>query len=99
VTTAPSAAAGISAFLETKPDIVVSDLGLPGDDGYSFLQQIRALDTGRDVPVIAFSGYVSPTERARCIEAGFAAQLIKPVDPDTLVRTLASVLAHDPSVT
>jgi len=95
VTTAASASAGVDAFLEAKPDVVVSDLGLPGEDGYAFLQQIRALETGRDVPVIAFSGYSSGVERARCLEAGFIAHLVKPVDPEVLVRALAAVVAHD----
>ena len=69
VTTAASARAGVDAFLATKPDVVVSDLGLPEEDGYAFLRQIRALDVGRDVPVIAFSGYSSATERTRCLDA------------------------------
>ena len=98
VTTAASASAGIDAFLRSKPDIVVSDLGLPGDDGYSFLQQIRALDTGGDVPVIAFSGYGSAPERARCLDAGFAAHLTKPVDPEILIRTVAAVVSRDPGI-
>ena len=99
VTTAASANAGVDAFLAAKPEVVVSDLGLPGEDGYAFLRRIRALDTGRDVPVIAFSGYSSATERARCLEAGFIAHLTKPVDPDVLARTLAAVVARDSAAT
>ena len=98
VTAAASASAGVDAFLRATPAVVVSDLGLRGEDGYSFLQQIRALDTGRDVPVIAFTGYGSATERARCLDAGFAALLIKPVDPDVLVRALAAVVSRNPSI-
>jgi CheY-like chemotaxis protein/anti-sigma regulatory factor (Ser/Thr protein kinase) len=99
VTTAATASAGVDAFLETKPHVVISDLGLPGDDGYWLLERIRALDSGRDVPVIAFSGYSSATDRSRCLDAGFVTYLIKPVDPNALVRALASALAHDPSTT
>jgi CheY-like chemotaxis protein len=95
VTTAASADAGVDAFLAAKPDVIVSDLGLPGEDGYGFLRRIRALDIGRDVPVIAFSGHSSTAERDRCLEAGFIAHLVKPVDPEMLVRTLAAVVAHD----
>jgi CheY-like chemotaxis protein len=99
VTTAASADAGVDAFLAAKPDVVVSDLGLPGEDGYAFLRRIRALDIGRDVPVIAFSGYSSAVERDRCLEAGFIAHLVKPVDPEVLVRMLATVVAHDAGAT
>ncbi|MGZ5434314.1 MAG: hybrid sensor histidine kinase/response regulator, partial [Thermoanaerobaculia bacterium] len=98
VATAASADAGVDAFIGATPDIVVSDLGLPGEDGYSFLQQIRTLDTGGDVPVIAFSGYSSATERARCLDAGFACHLVKPVDPEVLVRTIAAMVARDPGI-
>lgn len=95
VTTAASASAGVDAFLRATPDVVLSDLSLPGEDGYWFLQQIRALETGRDVPVIAFSGYGSTTERTRCLDAGFVAHLVKPVDPEALVRAVAAVVSRD----
>lgn len=98
VTTAASASAGIDAFLRTKPDIVVSDLRLPGDDGYAFLRQIRRLDTGRDVPVVSFSGNASDGERERSHGAGFACHLVKPVDPDQLVRALAALVAPAPGI-
>jgi signal transduction histidine kinase/ActR/RegA family two-component response regulator len=99
VTTVASARAAIDVFLEAKPDVVISDLGLPGEDGYWFLHQLRALDLGRDVPVIAFSGYASATECARCVDAGFSAHLIKPVDPNALVQAVAAALSRDPSIT
>lgn len=98
VTTAASASAGLEAFLRETPDIVVSDLRLPGEDGYWLLQQLRALESGRDVPVIAFSGNASDDERARSHAAGFAAHLVKPVDPEVLTRTLAATFSRDPGI-
>lgn len=98
VTTAASASEGIEAFLAAKPDVVVSDLGLPGEDGYSFLRRLRALEIGRDVPVIAFSGYSSGAEHVRCLEAGFALHLVKPVDPEVLVRALEAAVGRVPGV-
>jgi CheY-like chemotaxis protein len=95
VTTAESAAAAIEAFRGLRPDIVISDLGLPGEDGYMFLRRLRALDAGSDVPVIAFSGYARESEAARCREAGCAAYLVKPVDPEVMMRTVAATLAAD----
>jgi PAS domain S-box-containing protein len=98
VTAAASAPAGLEAFVRETPDIVISDLRLPGEDGYWLLERIRALDAVRDVPVIAFSGNASADERAKSLAAGFAAHLIKPVDPEVLVRTLASTIARAPGV-
>ena len=77
---------------------MVSDLRLPGEDGYWLLQQLRALESGRDVPVIAFSGNASDDERARSHAAGFAAHLVKPVDPEVLTRTLAATFSRDPGI-
>ena len=94
VTTAASAREGIAAFRDAQPDIVISDLGMPGEDGYSFLRAIRALDTGHDVPVIGFSGYSSANERARCLKAGFALHLSKPVDPEVLLQAVAALVPH-----
>lgn len=99
VTTVASANAGVDAFLDVKPDVVISDLGLPGEDGYAFLRRILALDTDHAVPVIAFSGYSSQGERTRCLEAGFAAYLVKPVDPDHLVQAVVAALALAPVLT
>lgn len=98
VTTAASASEGIEAFLDAKPDVVVSDLGLPDEDGYSFLRRLRELEGGRDVPVLAFSGYSSAAEHTRCLEAGFALHLVKPVDPELLVRALAAAVVRVPGV-
>ena len=98
VTTAASASDGIEAFLRAKPDVVVSDLRLPGDDGYAFLRRVRALETGRDIPVVSFSGNASKDERDRSLGAGFACHLTKPVDPEHLVRALAALVAPAPGL-
>lgn len=96
VTVAASAGMALDAFVRTPPDVVVTDLGLPGEDGFALLQRLRQHQTGADVPVIAFSGYASASERTRCLEAGFATHLTKPLDPAILVEALAAVAAPGP---
>jgi two-component system CheB/CheR fusion protein len=89
-----SAAAGEAALdlLKTfRPDVVLLDIGLPGEDGYSVARRIRELPEGRDVPLLAVSGYGHEEARARSLEAGFDLHLVKPVDPEKLPVLLARV--------
>jgi PAS domain S-box-containing protein len=93
-----SAAAGEAALdlLKTfRPDVVLLDIGLPGEDGYSVARRIRELPEGRDVPLLAVSGYGHEEARARSLEAGFDLHLVKPVDPEKLRVLLARVSKED----
>ena len=75
-------------FLDTfKPDLVVSDIGIPGEDGYDLIRQIRArgLDAGR-LPAIALTAYARSEDRVRALEAGYPRHLVKPVDFPQLIR-------------
>ena len=73
------------------PDVVISDIAMPGEDGYSFIQRVQALqnDRKRAVPAIALTAYVREEERQRILLAGFQAHLGKPVDATELVETVA----------
>jgi signal transduction histidine kinase len=73
--------------LETKPDVALVDIGLPGIDGYEVARQIRLL-LGDAIHLIALTGYGQAEDRKRALEAGFDRHLVKPVDPKTLAEVL-----------
>ncbi|MBA2270452.1 MAG: response regulator, partial [Chthoniobacterales bacterium] len=76
---------------DLTPDVVVSDIAMPGADGYEFIQQLRGLvrSHGRDVPVIALTACASGQDRDHAMQAGFNRYLTKPVDPAELVHAIA----------
>ena len=80
----------VEKFRETKPDFVVSDIGLPGEDGYDLIRRLRELSpyNGGGIPAVALTGYVSVQDRNRAIAAGYQDHLSKPVDTNELVRLL-----------
>jgi signal transduction histidine kinase len=73
------------------PDVIITDIGMPDEDGYDLLEQVRGDERLRAVPVVAATGYVGCAEQARMAERGFAASLSKPFDLDELMRTLDRV--------
>lgn len=91
VRSAASGEAALELLKTFRPDVVLLDIGLPGEDGYSVARRIRELPEGRDVPLLAVSGYGHEEAIARSLEAGFDQHLVKPVDPDKLWVLLARV--------
>ncbi|MEH1944435.1 MAG: response regulator [Nostoc sp.] len=91
----PSAAAAHQALSELQPDILICDIGLPGEDGYSFIYKIRALNpkNGGRVPAIALTAYADSEARIRALEAGFDTHVSKPTDPEELVEIVACLVA------
>jgi two-component system CheB/CheR fusion protein len=85
---------GLAAIKGNHPDLVVSDIKMPGIDGLEFLRQIRALDTDGEgnVPVIAMTALVGQADRTRLHSAGFQACLPKPFTPSKLLDTILTVL-------
>ena len=77
-------------------DVLVSDIGLPGTDGYALIRQIRCRDAhaGGTIPAIALTAYARAEDRAQAIQAGFQVHLTKPIEPAALVATIASLLAR-----
>ena len=78
---------------EAPPDVLVADVGLPGEDGYSLLRRVRALppELGGEVPAAALTAYAGPVHAERARQAGYALHLEKPVTPDVLVSAVASL--------
>jgi CheY-like chemotaxis protein/two-component sensor histidine kinase len=94
VDTAASAKEALQRIAVRAPHVIVSDIGMPGTDGYALLRQIRALkDSRRSIPAIALTAYVRSEDRANALRAGFQSHLTKPVEPADLlaaVQRLAS---------
>ena len=91
VVTAGSAAEAVAAFESGSFDVLVSDIGMPEEDGYSLLRRVSAIDAARGgrLIAIAVSGYGTADDRAASRRAGFHAHLVKPCDPAKLVALLA----------
>jgi CheY-like chemotaxis protein len=94
VIVARNAFEGLKLIKHFRPDLVLSDIKMPGMDGFELLDEIRALgpEAGGNVPVIAMSAFFSQTARARTHYADFRACLAKPFTPDKLVETILGVL-------
>jgi len=96
VTTADSADEALRLMRDATFDILVSDIGMPGQDGNQLMRRIRSLEKqhGGDIPAVALSAYALPEDRRRALDAGFQIHVAKPVDPRELIAALAS--ASDP---
>lgn len=93
VQAAGTAAEGLGRLLEWKPDVILSDVGMPVEDGYAFIQQVRALsrDQGGRTPAVALTAYARTEDRRRAMLAGFNIHVAKPIDPAELLVVLANL--------
>jgi signal transduction histidine kinase len=91
VLSASSTAEAVVRAREVRPDFLVADIGLPGEDGYRLLQKVRSIHGG-DIPAIALTAYARTSDRERALAAGFQQHVLKPVDPAQLVATIAALL-------
>jgi CheY-like chemotaxis protein len=95
VTAVESAAEVLQALAESEPDILLSDIGMPQTDGYMLMRQVRALQTqDKDIPAIALTAYAGEINQQQALEAGFQKHLSKPVEPEELVRTIATLVGR-----
>jgi CheY-like chemotaxis protein len=92
VTTAASAQEALDAFMRERPQIVVTDLAMPGHDGYWLLRQVRAHAAATEVPAVALTAFTERYSREQALAAGFDAFLSKPIEPDALCSALRGVL-------
>ena len=88
-----SAAEGIELLQRYRPDILVSDIAMPDEDGYSLINKVRALSTdlGGRVPAVALTAHVRAEDRSRALSAGYQAFLSKPVEVDELLVSIATL--------
>jgi signal transduction histidine kinase/ActR/RegA family two-component response regulator len=93
VVTASSAAEAFDRLKIDRPDVMVSDIGMPGEDGYALIHRVRDLppDHGGTTPAIALTAYARADDRTRAIQAGYQKHLSKPVEPPELVAIIASL--------
>jgi PAS domain S-box-containing protein len=97
VSAAESAAEGLVELHEFRPDVLVADIGMAGEDGYRLIRRVRTspLAHERHTPAIALTAYAGDTHRKRALEAGYQEHMTKPADPDELVRTIVRLAQRD----
>ena len=94
VTIAASASEALTAIMESKPDLLISDLGMPDVDGYTLIRKLRAMPTslGGQIPAIALTAYAAETTQKQVFTAGFQLHIAKPADPVKLVAAIAALV-------
>jgi len=96
VRTAGSAAEAMALLEEMRPDLLLSDIGMPECDGYQFIQRVRALPAARGgkTPAIALTAFARSEDRTRAMVAGYQVHLAKPVEPHELLATVGSLVGR-----
>ena len=98
VTAVGSARAAMDALAARRPDVLISDIGMPGEDGLTLIQRVRALDPerGGNVPAVAVTAYTRGEDEARILAAGYQKHISKPVDPAALVAAVGALVKKLP---
>jgi PAS domain S-box-containing protein len=93
VSTAGSASEAMEHILAAPPDVLVCDIGMPGEDGYSLIRRLRAVEKIQEnaLPAVALSAYARTEDRTKSIRAGFQNHLAKPVEPSELLAIVGSL--------
>jgi len=93
VLSAGSVDEGIEVLEQSKPDVLVSDIGMPGEDGYALIRKVRELelDTGERIPAVALTAYASVEDYKEALSAGFQLHVAKPIRTAELVAVVASL--------
>jgi CheY-like chemotaxis protein len=100
VTTASSVADAIRAFESAPPDILISDIGMPVEDGYQLIGRVRRLasDRGGGTPAIALTAYAGEADRRRALSSGYQMHMAKPIEPNSLIRAIAGLIRSEEKV-
>lgn len=99
VATAYDGVEGLARAEAFRPEVVILDLGMPRLDGYGTCRALRATEWGRDMTVLALTGWGQPADQQRAAQAGFDGHLVKPVAPDLLARTIDELVARRAAAT
>lgn len=93
VLTVASAAEVLASLTSFQPDVLVSDIGMPGVDGYTLIQQVRALPAtqGGQIPAIALTAYARESDHQRSITSGYQRHVTKPLEPERLVQAVVAL--------
>jgi CheY-like chemotaxis protein len=90
VTPASSSAEAMELLAQHRPDLIISDIAMPGEDGYALVRRVRSLsaEAGGSTPAVALSAYSRDEDRQQALTAGFQAHVAKPVEPAGLLEAL-----------
>ncbi len=101
VIVAASAAEAFERLVAERPDVLVSDVGMPEEDGFSLIRRVRALgpEQGGDTPAVALTAYARAEDRMNAVAAGFQHHVAKPVEPGELITMVASLAQKGKSPT
>jgi signal transduction histidine kinase len=93
VSVAENGRAALTSLLAQPPDVLIADLGMPEMDGFTLIEQVRALDPdfGGRTPAVAVTAYASPQDRLRALQAGYQNHVAKPVEAEELAIVIASL--------
>jgi signal transduction histidine kinase/ActR/RegA family two-component response regulator len=93
VITAGSTSEALEAIAQSRPDILISDLGMPGEDGYALIAKVRALpaERGGQIPAAALTAYVRAEDRVKVLRSGYHLHVSKPLEPNELVAVVANL--------
>jgi CheY-like chemotaxis protein len=93
VKTAESVAQAMKTLQTFRPHVILADIGMPDEDGYRFIEKLRALsaEEGGCVPAVAWTGHAREQDRRRTLQAGYQIHLAKPTDPGEIVRVVAEL--------
>ncbi|MFN6494569.1 ATP-binding protein [Nostoc sp. DedQUE03] len=91
-----SAKEALQVLAESEPDMLLSDIGMPETDGYMLIQQIKVLfaKQARQIPAIALTAYAGEINQQQALKSGFQKHLSKPVEPEELVKAIATVIGR-----
>jgi len=97
VTTAGSAKEALEAVDRSQPDVLVSDVAMPDQDGFELIGRLRSRgpERGGNIPAAALTAYTREEDRLRALSAGFQSYVRKPVDPEELVAVVAGLTRHN----
>src|SRR6185436_11787015 len=90
-----SAAHAMLEFESWNPELLVSDIGMPNEDGYSLIRRVRELESdSARIPAVALTAYATDEDRSQALSAGFQIHVAKPIEPDSFLTSIASMLGR-----